>query len=1241
MPVLQPMVPAYDMPQGATNSPYDDILNILEYARHPFEELRLWDLDHDGALTINDVATLAERLSAGTSDLTHDLTGDGQVNDADVMGLHLLVGEADGWGLLDFNHDGRVDPSDYAIDLTDPELLSLFFTDPDVAIAQGVRLQFSLASGENPAVLGLPGMDGEATWRVELHSPTLALVDAGEKAVADIANSVIPRTEEDEAFLGEVTKVWRLTNNPEAQGERLALRAIVIDDINSFQQLRIETVDYPGLSLSDAVLLPHHLWRDGGTGLMLRSSLSPDKTAKSFSLLDLLISQAVAANPPTLLQALLAPDQQAVLRETATNTAAIIKRLDETTREWDEMSKRCKEMECADLDRLLKLIGPVMEAANASRLLSKGMVRRHEQMTKNLGGVNRAIARGVEHQARVVFLQSALMTVADVVILDWQGLSENAATVLGNKLVKVALGKGSRYAAGGLGGEGAALKAGFAADITNLLTNYKIGKESKLISLPEFKANAAGSTKWHASTRVGLAFLMAAVKYQGSKSANRQKAVLANLKNELAKALSDHQKFQMLEGAYSDFERLALRLYRRLAAVESRFEVMAQRCRVTKRTSKCSNRLKQDLNQAKQQHKDTVKPKRKTVKKLRQKLDQGFKDSELRLTDIRKAQQALSQLRNNAAKASRRDSERAFIENQIADINTDIARYKEQKRTSGIDSTATITFLANKRIELQAKLKKLEAESAGSKDQQKLKQARDHLKKLWQAQDQWQARRDEIRKALVPARKALREKIHEADQQYDAAVQAARNRFDICLRKAIKVGRQPAPSVRDKTKEVMAKAAGGLLTIEDIFSALRLTQRQALSGLQSFKFTYRELPGCKAPVKPKPATKLQQPEGISGCWHAPGSGWLSIQQQGDAVQLRVDESGYGDQLNGTGYRGRFKGNQLTLLHSIESYEEMELFGVSYGEHAEFAKVRAAGIRSQWDLMIAPVDQKTKAATNRFPDISDFSWISGRDDPLWTLSGRYYHYTHYLASWVEFTGPEGAGVLKQAIIDWRQGPPSDVPQDAYGMIPDDAIYTWQRRNRNVVNLGATPYEIPENGGTLKVMDTKLEKLLNEVTAGSHVGIRATIPGGCPTVPDYAKVYFTTDIADGIDVFFATLTETGSNTGVYETTASGIPIPDPVLPDLDSKLWVQLHDFGYSVEGKDSVALTLIPREPRVRPADKEVTQRTLRQKRELARISQELAGQAPYIEERAELKRQAKKYLRDADQFEKFIQQNRY
>ncbi len=1241
VPILQPMAPSFDMSQDATGGAYDEILNILEYARRPFEELQQWDLDRDGALTISDVATVAEQLTAGASSLAHDLNGDGQVNDADVMGLHLLIGDSDGWGLLDFNHDGRVDPSDYAINLTDPELLSLFFTDPDAAIAQGVRLQLTLSSGENPVILGLPGIEETPTWRMELHSPTLALVDVGEKAVAGLANSAIPRTEEDAAFLENVTKVWKLTNNPEAQGERLALQRIVIDDINSFQQLRIETTDYAALNPSDAVLLPHYLWRDGGTGLMLRSGLSPDKTAKVFSLLDLLIPQAVAANSPTLLQALLAPDQRAVLRETATNTVAIIKRLDELMHEWDEMSKKCKEMECADLDRLLKLIAPVMEAANASRLLSRGMVRRHEQMVENLGGANRAIARGVEKQARVVFIQSALMMASDVVILDWQGLSENAGTVLGNKAVKLLLGKGSRYAAGSVGGEGAALKAGFAADVTNLLTNYKIDKESKLISLPKFKANAAGSTKWHASTRVGLAFLMAAVKYQGTKSVNRQKAVLANLKNVLAKALSDHQQFQLLEDTYSGFELLALRLYRRLVAVESRFEAMAQRCRVTKRTNKCSTQLEQAISQAEQQHDDAVQAKRDTVQRLKQELDQGFSDSEYRLTDIRTAHQALSRQRNKAAKASRKDSERTFIENQIANINADIAGYKEQKRTTGIDSSSTIAFLANKRIELQAKQKRLAAESAGSTEQQKLKQMRGQLKKLWQAQDQWQTRRAGITKELADTRKALRKKLQEADLRYNSAIHAARKAFDACLRRAINVVRTKASSGRDRTKDVVAKAPGGLLTTEDIFSGLMLTQRQALSELQSFKFIYNKLPGCKVPTKPKPAEKPKHLEGLSGCWHGPGSGWVSVLQQGDEVQMRIDESGYTDQINGTRYSGRFEGSQLTLFHRIESYEEMEMFGVSYGEHADFAKVRAADIRSQWNLMIAPVNKDAKKGASGYPDVTDFGFISGRDDPLWTLSGAYYHYTHYLTQWVENTGPEGAGVLREAIVDWRKGPPKNIPQDAYGIVPDNRNYTWQRSNRNVITLGATPYEIPDDGGVVMVMDQKLEKTISKVTAGSRVGVRATIPGGCPTVPDYAQVYFTTDIADGIDVFFATLTETGPNTGVYESAVSGIPIPDPVLPDLDSKLWVQLHDFGYSVEGKKSVSLTLIPQEPRVRPADKEVAQRALMQKRELARISQELAGEAPYIEERADLKRHARMYLNDADKLETFMRQNRY
>lgn len=872
-PSPQPASPPAVVELPPPETAYESLEAIFSQARHAFSVLLVWDMNDDRLLDFADVRLFAQGLADGTlaGDELLDMDRSGDVDLDDVFALQVLVGGDEGFiGLLDSNQDGKVSESDYEIDVPAVAAFALLTGDEKQTLDPEAQASLRLSDGAHPVSLSLSGAD-TPSWHLVLSSSELFLVPQDGARTTDISRFALPASDADHDFLDGVTQSWSLVIDSEKSSGAVEVSEIVVS-LGRPQAMQIVTET--ALSSQDAVLLPHYIARGNGGPLIPRISAS-DTEALSFSVLDLFFPVAHADDKDTILKQLLDPKQVTIQKQALTNTRKLTKKLQALVKELDEEEKRCLEVDCKDFERLQKMIRPLVEQADVARILSKGMIARHEQFMKNLGDTNKAIENGVRFQDEIVFAQSVWSTVADLAVMDWSpfldGTGKEIREVVLKKALKKMITTGSRFGGDVLGGETGKLAAGFVSDVTVLLGDYAPGEDYKDLKIEIDKKLKVGNERKGKidpkkyRVRANKAIVLAALKVYATKSKAAEQERLKKLQGELSKAISDYQRFARLEGAYRGFHRQAWRLYHQIGDLQAKLEVAEARCKYKRAEALCARVFEQAVSKATQDYDAKLAPKKKQVGELEAKLDKGFDASEKRLKKIRNDYKALRKIREQAGNEHVDISELLTLKQAIEQLDDDIAELRQNQKSNGVDATATISLLAQKKLDYQARIDKLKQKTANSDTREKFEEKQKEIQQLWQEQDKWLENRNTLSEQLKQERLALQQEAAKADKVYKIAVRQAREVFDDCLRKATAaLGGDITGTVdaSDRTAAVMKSSEGNLLTIGEIFGPLVKTQNHFLTQLKSFKFNYKKIKDC---IEKTEALVNKHVE-IVGCW---------------------------------------------------------------------------------------------------------------------------------------------------------------------------------------------------------------------------------------------------------------------------------------------------------------------------------------------------------------------------------------
>ena len=929
--------PVYAASDPITQTAYDNLYTTLTYGRRPFSQLLVFDFNQDGKLGLADVNEFADNVRADkfTNDLSYDLDLNGEVNDEDVIGLYVLVGDAKdiGWGLLDSNRDGHITRDDYEIDIIGTEAFLLLTGELNSQLSPEATAKLRLASGEHPVSMAMQESNTH-DWQLILSSPSMRLVPLPTTQLNEIRALSLPLTDDDQARLDAANTVWTLSLDAKKVSGSIKVKQVAVDLGNS-QEVQIKLVDRN--IDNDIILLPNHILI-GTRGTLIPRINSDSRDSRSFSFIDLFISAAHANGKNDLLKGLLSPEQIAIQKQAVSNTKIITIKLQSLIKEWEQNKDKCKQISCKDYQRLQEMLKPLLEEANTTRLMAKGMVDRHDRFVKNLGSLNKVIRSGVNRQQNVVMLQTLFSTISDIAVLDWEELVmsfKKGFKVTAKKLIKKGIASTGR-ALGDMAGDELGKRAGgFIADVAVLMGDYSsdggyfpFGFDNKLRDKDEITGELGELNKERLTKRAGLAIALAALKIWAEKSQDTEKERLQDLQNELKRAVNDYQRFAMLEGAYLGLYKQAWKLYNQIGDLQARLVVLEGECKYKRVEVVCSKELEQALLQAKKNYDKQLAPYREKVDGLVQQLDQGYTASEQRLKKIRDTHQKLRDSRKRAGDKALGQSEQAVLQDAIEQLDEDIAKLKREQKQSGVDATATISLLAQKKLEYQQRINKLKEKNKDNAVVKELKQKQQELKKLWKEQDDWLENKRKLNVQLKQARTELQQEINKADQNYIIAARKAREVFDKCLGEAVShISSRTKVDTTDRTDDVMKSSKGNLLTVGEIFEPLIDAQKRFIVELKTFKPEYKKIKGCE---KVKQPVSSQAKLGSGQCWRIEYPAFVGdvlLYQDGEKISAQVSHGvieGTGEDDNPAAemidekrvlnYVGTLKGKQLYLEH---------------------------------------------------------------------------------------------------------------------------------------------------------------------------------------------------------------------------------------------------------------------------------------------------------------------------------------
>ncbi len=298
-------------------------------------------------------------------------------------------------------------------------------------------------------------------------------------------------------------------------------------------------------------------------------------------------------------------------------------------------------------------------------------------------------------------------------------------------------------------------------------------------------------------------------------------------------------------------------------------------------------------------------------------------------------------------------------------------------------------------------------------------------------------------------------------------------------------------------------------------------------------------------------------EGLSGCWQQVDTGWMALQQNGEEFELRLygkrnvefdlpggrSESKLVD-ISNLPFNGRVIDGKIHLFRPITSYREWEIF--RYPAHDLYNKLKdTPGLGSEIIFEVRPINggepRKDIQSLNRI-DFEGGNYFS--PPPLWQLWAQFYPSTHRTAYYLLNEGEYGE--YDDIVVDYRKPIPARY---AYA----DAYLTVEklRVSRARIKLGDndspfTPTDADREEARVTFYNPDFTRQKDTAKSGEKVGIRAEIKGGCPTSIDMVDVtvWPEYDGKKGYDQqvgFSAILTETGPNTGVYQSPPTGFSVP----------------------------------------------------------------------------------------------------
>jgi len=317
--------------------------------------------------------------------------------------------------------------------------------------------------------------------------------------------------------------------------------------------------------------------------------------------------------------------------------------------------------------------------------------------------------------------------------------------------------------------------------------------------------------------------------------------------------------------------------------------------------------------------------------------------------------------------------------------------------------------------------------------------------------------------------------------------------------------------------------------------------------------------GEKGEKPPKPIIHpVKTPSaGLSGCWQQTDTGWIALKQNGNEFELRLygkrnvefdlpggrSESKLVD-ISNLPFSGRVIDGKIHLFRPITSYREWEIF--RYPARDLYNQLKdTPGLGSEIIFEIRPINggepRKDIQSLNRM-DFEGGNYFS--PPPHWQLWAQFYPSTHRTAYYLLNEGEYGE--YDDIVVDYRKPIPARY---AYA----DAYLTVEklRVSRARIKLGDndspfTPTDTDREEARVTFYNPDFTRQAEMARSGEKVGIRAEIKGGCPTSIDMVDVtvWPEYDGKKGYDQpvgFSAILTETGPNTGVYQSPSTGFSVP----------------------------------------------------------------------------------------------------
>lgn len=885
-----------------------DILSVIsDYGNRPFKEILIWDLDKDGRLSEKDIKVFDDHLEELKDSSGFDIDMNGQVNVTDVLWLSMLVGDRSpgtGWGILDSNGDGYIDELDYRVDITEPSQFTLLVK-PDKAndlISKGWQAYFLPEPEVNIGAL-VRGIAIEPhRWTMILHTPGLYITPFNTPEPAEwLHNNVFSRGRKDRKYFKKISSIWNLHISTAPPEGAIPVENVVIDSRKGRIEVRFTGPASEAIGSRDAVIMNRFILRgDNGeivplavpleeetSGTTDKTSWLPEKwTGRIFNKVTGWFVSEAWANGLTITQASTTYANN-VLSTVARNQKKIqkeIQRIAEEIKKKQEEVKEdpeCLQLDCKNIAELVNSFARLFDAIRATEIMAESAVDYWDMILTNMERATRAIERGVGYQKSILALQKAFMTIADIASLDFNSVEEFINSVSETAVSKILDATQQKLTSS----ETAKLTNTFAINLTSQLTkiniierkSIKVGGKvveklrfskdilkvedltKKPFNLSRIEKLGKGKAM---SANIVASVAIAALKTWASKSMGDVQKRINNLKKQLMEAkksdLDYKMNLQVYEGISNKTYTIRKVLEKTKDALTNALDECAQKAR-----QNCSDKLKAVMAKAKKlrkQYDQEINKLSRQIRKLEKEFDRNINNREKLLKKVQKVHRELMKARNVAFEERMKDEDRQFYENELEEIEKEIKRLHQEERKLGIDHTSTLILLAKKRMDIEAKLRKMGKKDKGpSSAQKKVERLTKKRKELWDKIHNLKKNREDTFKQLSDLRNQREKLMNKSQREYSKLTSKARSEFWKCV-KVIEKDTRGTVSRRTversytreaKKKAKMKKKQQDMFLPEEIFTFLLQAQKDFIAKLASTQVEVKHLnkPECSEEAK--------------------------------------------------------------------------------------------------------------------------------------------------------------------------------------------------------------------------------------------------------------------------------------------------------------------------------------------------------------------------------------------------------